>query len=74
SGTVLEERTATDGSHELTVKLPERELLELAATAGVEILETRPAGAGEPAAEPCAPRQPYLQSDIPASASKLRQA
>jgi GTP-binding protein HflX len=74
SGTVLEERTATDGSHELTVKLPERELLELAATAGVEILEARPAGAGEPAAEPCAPRQPYLQSDIPASASKLRQA
>jgi len=78
AGTVAAETTGEDGSHELEVNLPDRELLELSLSAGVEILESR-ADAADRALdlethEPCAPQQPYLQSQASSSASKLRQA
>jgi GTPase len=60
------ESTATDGSIELAVELPDPELLQLARTAGVQVLEVQGAGV------PCAPGTPYLQSSAPSSASKLR--
>jgi GTPase len=63
---VREESADADGSIELAVELPDLELLQLARTAGVQILEVQGAGA------PCASGIPYLQSDVPSSATKLR--
>jgi len=60
------EHAAADGSIELAVELPDIELLELARTAGVQILEVQAAGM------PCAPGSPYLQSSALPSATKLR--
>ena len=53
---VREERTAEDGSIELTVELPDIEILALARTAGVQILEAPPADT------PCTPGDAYLES------------
>jgi GTP-binding protein HflX len=63
---VRAESAAEDGSLELAVELPELELLALARTAGVQILEVQ-------AAEmPCTPGSPYLQSSAIPRAGKLR--
>ncbi|HEY7890270.1 MAG TPA: ribosome rescue GTPase HflX [Steroidobacteraceae bacterium] len=53
---VRDERTADDGSIELTVELPESEILALARTAGVRILEVPPGDIS------CASRDGYLES------------
>jgi len=53
---VREERTTEDGSIELLVELPDVELLALARTSGVQILEVRGADM------PCASGDAYLQS------------
>jgi GTP-binding protein HflX len=53
---VREERSAEDGSIELLVELPDVELLTLARTSGVQILEVRGADM------PCASGDAYLQS------------
>ncbi|MDE2450813.1 MAG: GTPase HflX [Gammaproteobacteria bacterium] len=53
---VREERAADDGSIELTVELPDTEILALARTAGVQILEAPQADI------PCASRDAYLES------------
>ncbi len=58
------ERTGDDGSMELAVELPDLELLALARTAGVQILEVSGSGA------PCAPEELYLQSSALSSATK----
>jgi GTP-binding protein HflX len=58
------ETAADDGSMELSVELPDLELLTLARTAGVQILEVRGLGA------PCAPGEHYLQSSALSSANK----
>ena len=63
---VRSESSGDDGSIELAVELPDLELLQLARTAGVQILEVQGAGT------PCAPGSPYLQSTAFSSASKLR--
>jgi GTPase len=63
---VRAENTGEDGSIELAVELPDLELLQLARTAGVQILEVQDAGA------PCAPGIAYLQSSAASSATKLR--
>ena len=63
---VRAESTGTDGSIELAVELPDLELLALARTAGVQILEVQGAGT------PCAPGSAYLQSNAISSAGKLR--
>ena len=63
---VRAERSGDDGSIELDVELPDRELLQLARTASVQILEVQGAGT------PCAPGNPYLQSTAASSATKLR--
>jgi GTPase len=63
---VRAESTAADGTIELAVELPDPELLLLARTAGVQILEV------EGPDMPCAPEGSYLQSSAPSSASKLR--
>ena len=63
---VRAERCAEDGSLELAVELPDIELLELARTAGVQILEV------QGAEMPCAPGMAYLQSTAVSSATKLR--
>jgi GTPase len=60
------ESAGVDGSIELAVELPDLELLQLARTAGVQILEVQGAGA------PCAPGMGYLQSTAASSATKLR--
>jgi GTP-binding protein HflX len=60
------ESSSDDGSIELAVELPDLELLQLARTAGVQILEVQGAGT------PCAPGSPYLQSTAFSSATKLR--
>jgi GTPase len=60
------ESTGDDGSIELAVELPDLELLALARTAGVQILEVQGAGA------PCAPGTSYLQSAATSRAGKLR--
>jgi GTPase len=60
------ETSTPDGSIELAVELPDVELLELARTAGVQILEV------QAAIVPCAPQGPYLQSGAVLQASKLR--
>ena len=57
---------ARDHTIELAVDLPDVELLELARTAGVQILEV------EPNALPCAAEAPYLQSGAISQAIKLR--
>jgi GTP-binding protein HflX len=56
AGAVREERALDDGSLDLTVELPDVDLISLARTPGVQIVET-PA-----AAMPCAPEDAYLQS------------
>jgi len=63
---VRAETSAADGSIELAVELPDIELLELARTAGVQILEVQAADM------PCAPKVPYLQSGAVSQAIKLR--
>ncbi|MGC1728875.1 MAG: hypothetical protein WA747_05795, partial [Steroidobacteraceae bacterium] len=63
---VRAERAAADGSIELAVELPDVELLELARTAGVQILEVQ----ASPGA--CAPGTAYLQSTAAPSAAKVR--
>jgi GTP-binding protein HflX len=70
------ERAAEDGSMELSVELPDVELLSLARMAGVQVLEVQggqhgPAQNG-PADMPCAPGNAYLQSTAVSSATKLR--
>jgi GTPase len=55
---VRAERSADDGSIELAVELPEVQLLVLARTAGVQVLEVR----GGMDNMPCAPETAYLQS------------
>jgi GTPase len=63
---VRAEASADDGTLELAVELPDVELLELARTAGVQILEVQ----GPDTA--CAPGSAYLQSGAALSATKLR--
>jgi GTPase len=63
---VRAESTGPDGSLELAVELADSELLTLARTAGVEILEVQGAGT------PCAEGSAYLQSNAASSAGKLR--
>jgi GTPase len=63
---VRAEASAPDGSIELAVELPDLELLQLARTAGVQILEVQ----GPDTA--CAPGSAYLQSGGAVSATKLR--
>jgi len=63
---VRAESAGSDGSIELAVELPDLELLALARTAGVQILEVQGAGA------PCAPANTYLQSSAISHAGKLR--
>ena len=63
---VRAEHTGDDGSIELAVELPDLELLALARTAGVQILEV------QSAPMPCAPESAYLQSPAVSSAGKLR--
>ena len=58
------ESAGDDGSMELSVELPDLELLTLARTAGVQILEVSGGGA------PCAPGDLYLQSSALSSATK----
>ncbi len=60
------EHVGSDGSIELAVELPDLELLELARTAGVQILEVQEAGT------PCASGDAYLQSTAISRAGKLR--
>jgi GTPase len=63
---VRAESVGSDGSIELAVELPDQELLELARTAGVQILEVQGTGT------PCATGNAYLQSTPISSAGKLR--
>ena len=63
---VRAEESTADGSIELAVELPDLELLALARTAGVQILEVQ----GPDSA--CAPSGAYLQSSGTVSATKLR--
>ena len=63
---VRAEVSADDGSIELSVELPDVELLQLARTAGVQILEVQGADT------PCAPGLAYLQSTAVSSATKQR--
>ena len=60
---VREEHSADDGSIELMVELPDAELLALARTPGVQILEARGADM------PCASGDAYLQSTAVSSAT-----
>src|SRR6202008_1197671 len=60
---VREERSAEDGSIELRVELPDVDLLVLARTPGVQILEVQGPDM------PCAPGDAYLQSTAVSSAS-----
>jgi GTP-binding protein HflX len=66
AGTVRSEVSRDDGSVELTVDVPEVELLALARTPGVEILNV------EESEMPCAPDGAYLQSAPFLNANKLR--
>jgi GTP-binding protein HflX len=65
SGTVHGEWTLEDGSIELAVQIPDVELLELARTPGVHIIETQGSDV------PCTPGNAYLQSTPPVNAAKL---
>jgi len=65
SGTVLGERTAEDGTIELSVQLPDIELVALARTPGVQIVEQQGVEV------PCTPEDAYLQSTVPVNAAKL---
>jgi len=58
------ETSAPDGSIELAVELPDLELLALARTTGVQILEVQGADT------PCAPQDLYLQSTAASGATK----
>jgi len=60
------EKAADDGSLELAVELPDLELLVLARTAGVQILEV------QGPEMPCTPEGAYLQSSAFPRAGKLR--
>jgi hypothetical protein len=60
---VREERSTEDGSIELRVELPDVELLVLARTPGVQILEVQGPDM------PCAPGDAYLQSTAVSSAT-----
>jgi GTP-binding protein HflX len=60
---IREERVADDGSFELLVELPDVELLALARTPGVQILEVQGPDM------PCAPADAYLQSTAVSSAT-----
>ena len=60
---VREEQSADDGSIELLVELPDVELLVLARTPGVQILEVQGPDM------PCAPGDAYLQSTAVSSAT-----
>ena len=66
AGAVRSERASDDGSLDLSVELPDVELVALARTPGVEILEVP-----EPDM-PCATGEAYLQSGPFLSATKLR--
>ncbi len=61
---VRAETSAPDGSLELTVELPDLELLSLARTPGVQVLEVQGPDT------PCAPAGLYLQSSALSSAAK----
>ena len=63
---VRSESSAPDGSIELAVELPDLELLTLARTSGVQILEVQTPDM------PCAPAEHYLESSAALNASKLR--
>jgi GTP-binding protein HflX len=63
---VRAEMSSADGSIEMAVELPDLELLALARTAGVQILEVQQPGT------PCTPGSPYLQSTAAIGATKLR--
>jgi GTPase len=63
---VRAESTGVDGTIELAVELPDTELLSLARTAGVQILEVQGSG------QPCAPGNAYLQSTAASGVTKLR--
>jgi GTP-binding protein HflX len=65
SGVVREDHPSEDGSLELSVELPEVELLALAREPGVRVLEI------DGAAMPCVPSDPYLQSTAASSAAEL---
>jgi GTP-binding protein HflX len=66
AGAVRAEHAGDDGSLELQVELPDTELVALARTSGVDILEVREGDI------PCASEGPYLQSGPVLSATKLR--
>ncbi|MEP7246516.1 MAG: ribosome rescue GTPase HflX [Gammaproteobacteria bacterium] len=66
AGAVRGETTADDGVLDITVELPDVELLALARAPGVQILELAENGM------PCAPAEGYLQSVPFLSANKLR--
>jgi GTP-binding protein HflX len=61
---VREEHSAEDGSIELVVELPDAELLALARTPGIQVLEVRGPDT------PCAPGTAYLQSTAVSSATR----
>jgi GTP-binding protein HflX len=61
---VRSETSAPDGSIELAVELPDLELLTLARTSGVQILEVHTSDM------PCAPAEHYLESSAVLNASK----
>jgi GTP-binding protein HflX len=65
SGAIQTERTLEDGAMELSVQLPDVELLALARTAGVQIIETQGPDV------PCTPADAYLQSSAFVDAAKL---
>ncbi len=64
-GAVRGECALEDGSIDLAVELPDAQLLELARTRGVQILEMQGSDV------PCTPADVYLQSNASASAAKL---
>jgi GTP-binding protein HflX len=66
AATVRGECALDDGSLELIVELPDVELLALARTAGVQIIEL------QEVEMPCEPAEAYLQSSSFLSANKLR--
>jgi GTP-binding protein HflX len=65
SGTVQSESSTEDGSIEMSVQLPVVELLALARTPGVQIIEQQGPEV------PCTPGDAYLQSTVSVNAAKL---